>query len=386
MSRIDRITVRSFDWRIEGMASVMRAAPGGRVTLSKFVVTIETDDGQRGDYLPHYMGRPMTMAQTCEMAPLLLGRDPETRGKIFDDLRNAFRHYDGAGIAALDAALWDLAGQKYGCSVATLLGGWRQHLPTYASTHPGQSTPGGLDSIEAFADFAAHCQALGYPAFKIHAFWKGDAASEIAVMQAVKSRVGDQMRLMTDPASSLATFLDAVEVGRACDDLAFYWYEDPFRDNSASAFAHKRLREMIKTPLLIAEHVRGIEQKANFLLNGGTDILHIDPELDGGITGTMKLAQFAESLGMDVQLHTAGPLHRQCMAAIRNTAYYEMGLVGPDMTNTLAPPAYSCGYSDALEAIAPDGTVPVPQGPGLGVTLDWEWLRYHQTAEQVFRS
>ena len=385
MSRIDRITIHAFDWVVEGMGSVMRAAPGGRVNLQKFALTIETDDGLRGEYVPHYMGRPMTMAQVQEMAPMLIGRDPETRGKIFDDLRNAFRHYDGAGIAALDAALWDMAGRKAGLSIAKMLGGWRTRLPAYASTHPGQTVPGGLDSVEAFAEFAAYCAELGYPAFKIHAFWDGTAKREIEVMAAVKARVGERMKLMTDPASSLANFVDAVEVGRACDDLGFYWYEDPFRDNSASAFAQKRLREMIKTPLIVSEHVRGLEQKANFLLAGGTDILHIDPELDGGITGTMKLAAFAECLGMDVQLHTAGPLHRHCMAAIRNTHFYEMGLVGPGMVNTLAPPVYTCGYGDQLEDIAADGTVSVPEGPGMGVAYDWDWIKARETARHEIR-
>ncbi|NBR90987.1 MAG: hypothetical protein EBS68_13955, partial [Rhodobacteraceae bacterium] len=66
MSRIDRITIHAFDWVVEGMASVMRAAPDGRVTLQKFALTIETDDGLRGEYVPHYMGRPMTMAQVQE--------------------------------------------------------------------------------------------------------------------------------------------------------------------------------------------------------------------------------------------------------------------------------------------------------------------------------
>ena len=163
-----------------------------------------------------------------------------------------------------------------------------------------------------------------------------------------------------------------VEVGKACDDLGFFWYEDPYRDASSSVFAHKRLRELISTPLLVSEHVRGIEQKADFLMSGGTDMIHIDPELDGGITGTMKLAQFAEAAGMDVQIHTAGPIHRHCLSAIPNTHYYEMGLVGPDMFNSMQPPIFACGYSDQLDAIDADGCVDIPTGPGLGVVYDWD--------------
>ena len=169
-------------------------------------------------------------------------------------------------------------------------------------------------------------------------------------MTAVRQRVGRDMKLMNDPASSLTSFLDAVEVGRACDDLGFFWYEDPYRDASSSAVAHKRLRDFIRTPMLIAEHIRGFEQKADFALAaGGTDIMHIDPELDGGITGTMKLAHFCDAIGMEVQLHTAGPMHRHCMAAIANTHFYELGLVRPDIpANILQPPIYADDYGDEI--------------------------------------
>jgi L-alanine-DL-glutamate epimerase-like enolase superfamily enzyme len=140
---------------------------------------------------------------------------------------------------------------------------------------------------------------------------------------------------------------------------------------------------MVRTPLLIGEHVRGVEQKADFVLNGGTDILHIDPELDGGITGTMKIARFAEAIGMDVQLHTAGPMHRHCMAAIPNTYFYELALVGAGRWNGFQPPIYSDGYGDQLDNVDTDGCVPVPQSPGLGVTYDWDKLSQWETTRHV---
>ena len=385
MSTITRVTVHAYAYELENFGpSMMIYARGGRLRVDKFVTVIETDDGLRGEYAPHYMASPMTCAQVCQMAPMLIGRDAEHRTRIFEDLKNAFRHFDRVGIGALDGALWDLAGKKYGASITRLLGGYRDRLPAYASSYPGQTTPGGFDCPEAYADFAARCQELGYPAFKIHGPRNGRAAAEIAVMTMVRERVGDTMKLMTDPASALASFLDAVEVGRACDDLGFFWYEDPYRDSSTSAFAHRRLREFIKTPLLISEHIRGVEQKADFVLAGGTDIVHIDPELDGGITGTLKIARFAEALGLEVQLHTAGPLHRHCMAAIPNTHFYEMGLVGPGRVNGVQPPIYACGYADQLDSVDAEGCVPVPDGPGLGVTYDWDRIAAWTTDRHVF--
>ena len=377
MSRIDRVTIQTYQYTLNDFGpGIGIFKPGGKLTLQKFLVTIDTDDGLSGSYAPHFGATPHARAQVQEMARGLIGKDPEQREHIFERLKLSHRHYDKTGIAAIDTALWDLAGKKYNAPIASLLGGFRDRLPVYASTTSGQRTPGGLDSVERYAEFALSCRDAGINAFKIHSFFDGNPRTEIDIMTAVRNAVGRDMKLMTDPASSLKSFMDAVEVGRACDDLEFFWYEDPYRDASSSAVAHKRLRDFIRTPMLIAEHIRGFEQKADFVLAGGTDIMHIDPELDGGITGTMKLAHFCDAIGMEVQLHTAGPMHRHCMSAIHNTLFYELALVGPDnATNGMQPPIYTDGYGDAIGDVDPDGCVSVPTGPGLGVTYDLDLIK-----------
>jgi L-alanine-DL-glutamate epimerase-like enolase superfamily enzyme len=102
-----------------------------------------------------------------------------------------------------------------------------------------------------------------------------------------------------------------------------------------------------------------------------------------GITGAMKIAHLCEALGLDVQMHACGPAHRAVIAAIRNTHFYEMALVGPGMPN-LVPPVYTCGYSDQPEDLGADGCVPVPDGPGLGVRYDWDFIERNRTALFVF--
>ena len=101
-----------------------------------------------------------------------------------------------------------------------------------------------------------------------------------------------------------------------------------------------------------------------------TDLVRGDAHVDG-ITGTIKLAHAAESLGMDVELHGSGPAHRHLMAAIRNSNYYEFGWTHPEVPN-YGPPVYADGYTDGFPAaIDAQGHVSVPQSPGLGVTYDW---------------
>jgi L-alanine-DL-glutamate epimerase-like enolase superfamily enzyme len=385
-STIKRITLQAYTYPLDDFGpSIAIFKKGGRLNVSKFIVSIETDDGHIGAYAPHFGATGHALAQVKDMARGLIGQDADQREKIFERLKISFRHYDKVGIAALDCALWDLAGKKYNASISTLLGGYRQRLPVYASTTPGQKTPGGLDSVERYGEFAEECRDAGISAFKIHGFFDGSTKNEIDIMTAVANAVGGDMKLMTDPASSLPSFMDAVEVGRACDDLGYFWYEDPYRDASSSAVAHRRLRDFIKTPMLIAEHIRGFEQKADFVLAGGTDIMHIDPELDGGVTGTMKLAHFCDAIGMEVQLHTAGPMHRQCMAAITNTHFYELGLVRPDNAwNGMQPPIYADDYGDQMANVGADGCVPVPDGPGFGVTYDWDKINAWETGHEVY--
>ena len=91
----------------------------------------------------------------------------------------------------------------------------------------------------------------------------------------------------------------------------------------------------------------------------------------------MKVAHAAEGLGLDVEIHAPGPAHRHCMAAMRNTNYYELGLVHPQTAST-GPPVYT-NYSDTLESIDENGHVPVPDGPGLGVDIDWDFVEAHRT-------
>jgi L-alanine-DL-glutamate epimerase-like enolase superfamily enzyme len=392
MTKVDRVDIIPFSYEVDDLGVPSHGATGvgnvqyvkgGKATIARYAVRIRTDDGLEGAYVTHWVGTQASLGQSLMLAPHLIGRDPERREIIYDDLKRELRAYDHMGHGPIDIALWDLAGRKYGTPVAKLLGGFRWRLPTYASSYHGQESGGGLDSPAAFADFAAHCKELGYAGFKIHGWLDGNVAREIENIQAVRKRVGDKFRLMLDPACQLRTFMDALEVGRACDDAGFFWYEDPYRDASVSAFAHARLREKLRTPLLITEHVRGLEQKASFMVAGGCDMVHADPEYDMGITGAMKIAHLCEAMGLDVQLHASGPAHRHCIAAIRNTHMYEQALVGPSMPNAM-PPVYACGYSDLLEDIGADGCFPVPTGPGLGVAYDWERIERSRLAEHVF--
>jgi L-alanine-DL-glutamate epimerase-like enolase superfamily enzyme len=390
MSRISQVDIHVFQFDAQNLGLTGGSGIGalgckqGAVTrLTKYAVVIQTDNGLRGEYVTHWVGSAAALGQTLMLAPYLLGYEAEQRQLIYDDLKREARQFDHMGHGPLDIALWDLAGKKYGASISELLGGYRQRLPAYASTFMSDRN-GVLSSKEAHADFALACLELGYKAYKIHGWNEGNKHEEAENVLNLRKAVGERMELMIDPACQLRTFADALYVGRACDEARYFWYEDPYRDSGTSAYAHRKLRQMIRTPLLQTEHVRGVEPKADFLTAEATDFLRADPEYDMGITGALKIAHLAEAFGIDCEVHASGPAHRHLMSALRNSNYYEVALVGPGTPNAI-PPVYKCGYTDDLEGVGKDGSFPVPQGPGLGVEYDWHFIEKNRIAHHCFK-
>ncbi|MFS8110665.1 enolase C-terminal domain-like protein [Rhizobium jaguaris] len=377
-TQVKRIELFLFSYPMTGVDRGGIDMPGAKSSRARLAVSIETRDGAKGAYVG---GQANAMAQASACARAILGMDCFAREKAYELIRRQLRKEDRMGAGVIDVALWDLAGGRLGTSVASLLGGGKDRVKAYASTWFG-GDGGGLATPEAFADFAEACYEKGYRGFKMHGWTDGGYERDAEAVRALGRRVGGRMALMHDSACHFKTFADALAVGRACDDAGFYWYEDPYSDGGLAAHSHRRMRELIKTPLLLGEHVRGLESIANLVLADGTDFVRADPDFDMGITGTMKIAHFAEALGLDVELHAPGPAHRHCMSAIRNTNFYELSMVGPSGADFNAP-VYTCGYSDHLDAVDKDGCFPVPTGPGLGVEYDWDLIRSTATAHAV---
>ena len=378
--KITGVEVTSYEFTLEELGRDYNGfnvvfESGGRLTQSGDILQIHTDSGISGEF-PMTAGPARSQVAMC--AGYLIGKDATARELIYNDLKRGLRHFDKLALGMVDICLWDIAGKLYGEPLYRLLGGTRRPLPAYASTLHGDEN-GGLSNPQQFAEFAVQCRELGYPAFKIHGW--GRAAQhirrEIENIAAVRDAVGPDMALMIDPACEIDTFGQALAVGRACDDADFFWYEDPYKDGGVSAFAHRKLRQMLKTPILQTEHVRLLEQHVDFVLAEATDYVRAGAHEDGGITGFLKIAHAAEGFGLDVEPHGPGPVHRHLMSAIRNTNFYELGLVHPNVPTTRAP-LYG-DYNDDLDGIDSQGDVFAPEGPGIGVPLDWDWINSHRT-------
>ena len=113
------------------------------------------------------------------------------------------------------------------------------------------------------------------------------------------------------------------------------------------------------------------------VLEGATDFVRADLGRHG-LTGSLKLAHAAESVGIDIEPHRAGPAELQFLAAVRNANYYELVWVHPVMRDS-EPPIYANVAITGLDCIDSEGMVSVPEGPGLGIAYDWGYIEKHAT-------
>ena len=145
-------------------------------------IKIHTDIGVTGEFVG---GQPTDYAAIRGFASSLIGRPALGREKIYNDIKQATRQIARMGQGVIDIALWDLAGKFYDAPIYEILGGEQKKLKCYASTYIGDREEGGLNTPEAYADFAQQCQEMGYPAFKIHGWQDASIEEHIELVHAV---------------------------------------------------------------------------------------------------------------------------------------------------------------------------------------------------------
>ena len=354
--------------------------PGSKLKTGSSIVRIHTDLGIIGEY-PEVS--QSALADVRAVSGYLIGKSALSREAIYNDVKRGLRHGAILGLGIVDICLWDIAGKFYQEPLYRLLGGEKKPLKAYASTLHGDEN-GGLTTPQDFVDFAQRCLEMGYKSFKVHGWGLARYNIEREVENVLK--LGEKFRgkldLLIDPACEIKNFGDALKIGYACDEAGFFWLEDPFQDGGVSQFAHRKLRQMIKTPILQTEHIRLLEQHVDFIVADATDYVRAGAHEDGGVTGAMKIAHAAEGFGLDIELHGPGPVHRHIMSAIRNTNFFELGLVHPNLETTRAP--FYVDYSDDLDGIDKNGNVWASDGDGIGVELNWDWINSHKIGQEIF--
>lgn len=120
-------------------------------------------------------------------------------------------------IGVVDVALWDIAGKVAGLPIHKLMGAYRDRVPAYASSEV-------LPSASAYAEQAVQFKEAGWAAYKIHPPQR--LRDDIAACEAVRRAVGDDYTVMLDSTWGY-DYPTALRVGRAVEEMNYYWYEDP---------------------------------------------------------------------------------------------------------------------------------------------------------------
>ncbi len=339
------------------------------------VVEVETDEGLVG------LGEMGGGGESTEMAfaglkPYLLGHDPSQleamRFKIMNPTASLYNNRTQLH-AALEFACLDLVGQKLGVPVHDLLGGRLRDEISFASylffRYADPKT--GEGEVRTAAQLVEHARGLkqehGFASHKL----KGGVYPpdhELECYRAL-SEAFPRDSLRYDPNAALSVE-ESARFGRAIEDLNNDYYEDP----TWGLNGMRRLRGMVNIPLSTNTVIIDFEQLAANVLDPAVDVILLDTTFWGGIRPCMKAAGVCETFQLGVAIHSSGEL------GIQLATMLHLGAAIPNLTFS-ADAHYHHLNDDIVEGGKleyRDGSIKVPDGPGLGVRLDREKLELYK--------
>lgn len=333
------------------------------------VLRVRTDDGIEGYGSLVAPGEAPEATATKIMRvvkPVLVGRDPLDIGSIWSELWRRRRFFGGSvTVGSVDTALWDIAGKAAGLPVHRLLGTHRDAIAAYKS----DPVPGGPAE---YAEDVLRWKELGWTGYKYHS--RGKPNEDLVVLAAIREVAGDDMRLMLD--AHAYPFRDAVRVGKAIEEMGYFWFEDPMAPEDI--YGHRKLKEQVGIPILATEVTEGgLYTFAQWITAQATDAIRGDWAVKGGITALIKAAHLAEAFNINLEVHYGygflGNLaNLQVIMATQNCSFFEaMGVRVPGATGL---EVMNFGLSNPI-TVDPGGLIRAPTLPGLGSDVDWELIK-----------
>ena len=258
-------------------------------------------------------------------------------------------------VSALDMAAWDALSKAAGIPLAVFLGGSLGDVPAYNSN--------GLWLTDV-ASLAAEAQALvaegGFKGLKLR-LGRERLADDLAAIAAVRSAVGDDIKLMVDFNQGLSLG-DALHRCHALDEQGLYWFEEPITYDNLAGFA--QLRRELNTPIQLGENFYGPRNLFQAVAAGAVDYVMPDLMRIGGVTGWMRAAAIAGAAGVEMSTHLY-PEFAAHLMRVTETAHW---LEWQDWANPILAEPF------ALE----DGCLKPPNRAGAGIDWDEAAVRRYQ--------
>lgn len=260
--------------------------------------------------------------------------------------------------ASIDIALWDLAARKAKLPLHQLLGSQRNSMETYASLPFYDSLPQHIDAVREYAS-------LGYSVFKFHVW--GSIEEDLELVKRVQQTfAGSDFRFMID-LESMYEFDDALRLGQQMDQGLFIVFEAPVNDAKLEHYA--ALRNALSNQVIPAGYnIYSPEFIRQAIDLGAWDQGRFDATVVGGISQALELLIIANAADLPIDIQSWGHSLAQAanlhlMLANERTRYFEA---------PMPKQAFEFGMKNGN--FLNQGRVLAPEGPGLGVEVDWNRL------------
>jgi L-alanine-DL-glutamate epimerase-like enolase superfamily enzyme len=330
----------------------------------------------------------------------LLGENPCNVEKLFKKIKQfGFHARQGGGVSGVEMALWDLAGKVYGVPVYQMLGGkYRDKVRCYGDTAESHDPKVygermkqriaqgftwlkmdlGIDLIENVPGALTH--PLGLTVRDVartqHMFTGFEITDKgIALMAdyvaAIREIVGMEIPLAADHFGHIGVN-SCIRLGKALQKYNLAWMEDMIPWQQTELW--KKITDAIDIPTCTGEDIYLKEPFLELCRNHAVDIIHPDLATAGGILETKRIGDAAQEYGVPMVMHFAGtPV--SCMANAHCAAATENVLVLEN--HSIEVPWWSDMVEGVGKPIVNKGFVKVPDGPGLGITLNEEVVKQH---------
>jgi L-alanine-DL-glutamate epimerase-like enolase superfamily enzyme len=358
------------------------SAGGMQARRAALLVEIETDERVVGIGEAGVGGGATRDVIDRVLRPMLIGEDPLLIEGLWQKMFARTRQFGRRGIvmnaiSGVDIALWDIAGKVAKMPLYRLLGGCRERVEAYASGGFYQEGK----SVDDLAAEAEGYRARGFKGMKMkvgrnpstgshlrhlveHAeLCEIDPEEDIARVAAVRGALGPQAKLMVDVNCAWSPSF-AIEMGRALEPYKLYWIEEPVATDDIDGSA--RVAAALATPIAGYETEIGLYGFRELIMRAAVDIVQPDLAWAGGFSECRRIAALAQAHHLMVAPHAfagavllAASLH--FIAAIPNGLVLEL-----DQN----PNALRDELLNEPIRLEPDGTIKLPERPGLGIELD----------------
>jgi D-galactarolactone cycloisomerase len=340
------------------------------------IIAVLTDEALIG-WGSAFTSEELVRGSLSVLRPLYQGQNPLEPERVTEVLhQNTFWLGRGGAIthtiSGIDIALWDLLGKATGQPVGRLLGGcYRQRVRPYGSIL--------MQEPQSLADKLRSLKEQGFRAFKIGwgPFGRRDDATDEAMVRAAREAVGAECQLMVDAGASDAFWALgynwAVRTARMLAGYGVDWFEEPLPPDNLEDYVALRRQGIL--PIAGGEVLTRRQSFRPWLQSGAFDIVQPDATKVGGLSESRRIGWMAGECGIRMIPHgwnTAVGLAAdlQLASAFPHTDLVEY-LTGSPFIDELVEGGWR------LQA---DGTLAIPQGPGLGISLDIDALaRYTGT-------